>query len=75
MHLPGSCAKSNGRFRVVTAAIGAAAFLSLATGWMAGVSLPPAAVLVILWNATIYLDSSALTAGTVQAADPAPPPM
>ena len=28
-------------------------------------------MLVLLWNAAIYLDSSALTAGTVQAADPA----
>jgi MFS-type transporter involved in bile tolerance (Atg22 family) len=32
--------------------------------------LPVAALLVILWNAAIYFDSSALTAGTVQAADP-----
>jgi hypothetical protein len=28
-----------------------------------------AAALVVLWNAAIYFDSSALTAGTVQAAD------
>ena len=28
-----------------------------------------AAVLVVLWNAAIYFNSSALTAGTVQAAD------
>jgi hypothetical protein len=28
-----------------------------------------AATTVLLWNAAIYLDSSALTAGTVQAAD------
>jgi hypothetical protein len=28
-----------------------------------------AALLVVLWNAAIYFDSSALTAGTVQAAD------
>ena len=30
-----------------------------------------ATFMVIAWNAAIYLDSSALTAGTVQAADPA----
>jgi hypothetical protein len=38
---------------------------------MVGVSPQLATVLVIAWNATIYLDSSALTAGTVQASDPA----
>ena len=58
-----------GRFRVVTLAIAAAAFLSLIAGWGAAVSAPVAAAFVVLWNATIYLDSSALTAGTVAAAD------
>ncbi len=60
-----------GRLRVVTVAMGAAAGLSLVTGWAGGVSLLAAAVLVVVWNAFIYLDSSALTAGTVQASDPA----
>jgi len=32
-------------------------------------SVALAALVVLLWNAAIYLDSSALTAGTVQAAD------
>jgi hypothetical protein len=45
--------------------------LSLMTGWSTAVSVPLAAVLVVVWNVAIYLDSSALTAGTVQAADPA----
>lgn len=60
-----------GRSRVVTAAMIGAALLSLITGWMVGASLLFAVLLVMLWNAMIYLDSSALTAGTVQAADPA----
>ena len=64
-------AQRYGRSRVVTAAMIGAAILSLSTGWMVGASLTLATLLVILWNATIYLDSSALTAGTVQAADPA----
>ncbi|HEX7926238.1 MAG TPA: MFS transporter, partial [bacterium] len=59
------------RVAVVTVAMTAAAVLSLFTGWAAGVSLLLATALVLLWNAAIYLDSSALTAGTVQAADPA----
>jgi MFS family permease len=33
-------------------------------------SAPLAVITLVLWNAAIYLDSSALTAGTVQAADP-----
>ena len=41
---------------------------------LAGAALAGSAVLVALavlaWNAAIYLDSSALTAGTVQAAEP-----
>ena len=59
-----------GRARVVSAAMGVAALLSLLTGWSALVSAPLAALRVVLWNAAIYLDSSALTAGTVQAAAP-----
>src|SRR5919202_837686 len=58
-----------GRARVVLWAMTAAAALSLATGWTTGASVTLAAVAVLLWNAAIYLDSSALTAGTVQAAD------
>jgi MFS family permease len=57
-----------GRARVVTAAMTTAVALSLVTGWTASVSAPLAALLVIVWNAAIYFDSSALTAGTVQAA-------
>ena len=60
-----------GRSRVVLLAMLAAACLSLVAGWSTVVSLPLAALLVLLWNTAIYLDSSALTAGTVQAADPA----
>ncbi|TDH59035.1 MFS transporter [Dankookia rubra] len=59
-----------GRARVVAAAMGAAALLSLLVGWSGLVSAPLAALCVIAWNAAIYLDSSALTAGTVQAAAP-----
>jgi MFS family permease len=58
-----------GRSRVVTVAMIAAAALSLLTGWTVGLSALLAAMLVVLWNAAIYFDSSALTAGTVQAAD------
>jgi MFS family permease len=60
-----------GRSRVVTLAMSAAAALSLIAGWSTAISVPLAAVLVVVWNVAIYLDSSALTAGTVQAADPA----
>lgn len=59
-----------GRIRVVVIAMSAAAVLSLVTGWSGAVSPLLAVALVLLWNAFIYLDSSALTAGTVQAADP-----
>ena len=62
-------AQKHGRARVVLGAMAAAAGLSLVAGWATGVSLPVATALVLLWNAAIYLDSSALTAGTVQAAD------
>jgi MFS family permease len=58
-----------GRARVVTAAMLTAAALSMITGWCAVLSAPVAGLLVVLWNAAIYFDSSALTAGTVQAAD------
>ncbi|MFZ4408511.1 MAG: MFS transporter [Paracraurococcus sp.] len=57
-----------GRARVVAAAMGAAAVLSMLAGASGLVSAPLAALCVIAWNAAIYLDSSALTAGTVQAA-------
>jgi MFS family permease len=58
-----------GRARVVTAAMSTAAVLSLVTGWSATAPAVLAAALVVVWNAAIYFDSSALTAGTVQAAD------
>jgi MFS family permease len=58
-----------GRGRVVTTAVTTAAFLSLLTGWTIGLSAMLATIVVVLWNAAIYFDSSALTAGTVQAAD------
>src|SRR5438874_7281363 len=45
-----------------------AAVLSMVTGWSATAPAVLAAALVVLWNAAIYFDSSALTAGTVQAA-------
>jgi len=60
-----------GRLRVVVLAMSIAAALSVLAGWSAAVSTPLAVLVVILWNAAIYLDSSALTAGTVAAADPA----
>jgi len=58
-----------GRVRIVTAAMSTAAALSLVAGWSAGASASLATILIVLWNATIYFDSSALTAGTLQAAD------
>jgi MFS family permease len=58
-----------GRARVVTVAMSTAAVLSLLTGWSATAPAVFATALVVLWNAAIYFDSSALTAGTVQAAD------
>ncbi len=60
-----------GRMRVVTAAMLMAGALSLVTGWLVGTSAVFATVLVLAWMAAIFLDSSALTAGTVQASDPA----
>ena len=62
-------AQRRGRGRVVTAAMSAAAVLSLLTGWSASGPTLVAVLLVLLWNSSIYFDSSALTAGTVQAAD------
>ena len=64
-------AESLGRDRIVAVAMLSGAALSLVAGFCFGA--PPWVVLVFvfLWNAAIYLDSSALTAGTVQAADPA----
>jgi MFS family permease len=61
-------AQRYGRARVVTLAMGSAALLSLLTGWMSAVSVLAALGMVLLWNCCIYIDSSALTAGTVQAA-------
>lgn len=58
-----------GRARVVLVAMCTAAALSLLAGWTTALSAPVAALVVIAWNAAIYIDSSALTAGTVQAAD------
>jgi MFS family permease len=58
-----------GRPRVVAAAMGTAALLALLAGCSLTVSAPLAALCVLAWNAALYLDSSALTAGTVQAAE------
>jgi MFS family permease len=58
-----------GRARVVTVAMSTAAVLSLLTGWSATAPAVFATALVVLWKAATYFDSSALTAGTVQAAD------
>ena len=62
-------AQRRGRARVVLWAMTAAAALSLVAGWTTGISFPLAAMAVLVWNAAIYLDSSALTAGTVQASE------
>ena len=59
-----------GRMRIVAWAMSVAATMSLVSGVSGLISAPLAACCIILWNATIYLDSSALTAGTVQAAAP-----
>jgi predicted MFS family arabinose efflux permease len=60
-----------GRMRVVAIAVGASALLALGTGWAIGASMLVASAVAMTWLAAIFLDSSALTAGTVQAADPA----
>ncbi|WP_426954192.1 MFS transporter [Muricoccus radiodurans] len=62
-------AQRYGRTRVVTWAMVVAATLSVITGWTFAAPVVVAALAVLLWNAAIYLDSSALTAGTVQAAE------
>jgi MFS family permease len=59
-----------GRKRIATVAMTTSAVLAICTGWTAQSSLLLAAALVTVWLAFIFLDSSALTAGTVQAADP-----
>jgi MFS family permease len=59
-----------GRKRIVTIAMTVSAILAACAGWTVGLSAVLAAVLVGAWLAFIFLDSSALTAGTVQAADP-----
>jgi MFS family permease len=64
-------ARRFGRMRVVTAAMLTASVLALCTGWFVGASMVVAAALIVLWVAAIFWDSSALTAGTVQASDPA----
>jgi MFS family permease len=60
-----------GRIRIVTLAMLISAALGLCTGWTVGQSEALAAVLIVAWLASIFLDSAALTAGTVQAANPA----
>lgn len=60
-----------GRKRIVTIAMTTSAVLAICTGWTVGSSAFLAAALLIAWLAFIFLDSSALTAGTVQVADPA----
>ena len=60
-----------GRMRVVAIAVSTAAALALGTGWAISASMLVASALVMTWLAAIFFDSSALTAGTVQAADPA----
>lgn len=64
-------AQAFGRIRIVTLAVAAAAVLALSAGWFVATSSLVAALLIILWLAACFLDSSALTAGTVRAADPA----
>lgn len=63
-------AQKFGRIRIITVAFGSAAVLSVCAGWTVGASMLLATVLIIMWLAAIFLDSSALTAGTVQAAEP-----
>ncbi len=62
-------AQRHGRGRVVAFAMASGALLSLLAGASIAVSAPLALVAVLAWNAAIYVDSSALTAGTVQAAE------
>jgi MFS family permease len=58
-----------GRMRMVAVAMGTGAVLSLAAGVSLLVSAPLAALCVMLWNAAIYLDSAALTTGTLEVSD------
>jgi len=60
-----------GRVRIVTLAMLTSALLAACAGWTVDMSALLATALVVAWLAFIFLDSSALTAGTVQAADPA----
>ena len=62
-------AHRSGRLRLVVCAMSTAAVLSVFAGWSAAVSSTLAVAVVIIWNAAIYLDSAALTAGTVAAAE------
>jgi predicted MFS family arabinose efflux permease len=64
-------ARHYGRMGVVTAAMMTASVLALCTGWFVGVSMIVVAALIVAWVAAIFWDSAALTAGTVQASDPA----
>jgi len=60
-----------GRKRMIFLAMFAAAAMAALAGWTTGHSYALACLFCMLWNAAIYLDSSALTAGTVGAADKA----
>ena len=62
-------AQRYGRDRIVLWAMMMAAACAVLTGWTTALSALLATAAVLAWNAAIYLDSSALTAGTVQAAD------
>jgi MFS family permease len=62
-------AQRYGRRRLVLWAMTSGAMMSLLTGWTTGFSVSVAVLAVLAWNSAIYLDSSALTAGTVQAAE------
>lgn len=62
-------AQRYGRARVVLLAMCSSAGLSLLAGWSTGISFLAALAVMLVWNCCIYIDSSALTAGTVQAAD------
>ncbi|ROP91096.1 putative MFS family arabinose efflux permease [Stella humosa] len=59
-----------GRRGLVTVAMLAGGGLAVAVGWV-GVAIPwLAPILLVVWMAVVYLDSSALTSGTVQVAEP-----
>jgi MFS family permease len=60
-----------GRKRIVTVAMTMSAALAFGAGWTIGLSVFLPAAFVIAWLAFIFLDSASLTAGTVQAANPA----